>query len=194
MGNLPFDFYIWEYGNGKRWRHEFGAPPANHHLFRKYTPDIKPDLVISQSKFGQYQVLAQFAKMTESPFIQVEHTLPDENWTQERIDKIAQMGASTTIFLSDYSRRAWGVPEKYSTIIPQCVDSNFWKPMFNNNKSNAVLSVVNDYAEREGPCNFSGWQETTRGIKTQLYGTSNCSISKPAKDPIDLRNMGFKIP
>jgi glycosyltransferase involved in cell wall biosynthesis len=71
-------------------------------------------------------------------------------------------------------------------VVPHMVDTDLFQPNFTSPKSNAILSVVNDYKERNKECGYSVWQKNTAGLNTKLVGTSNCGISTPAKDVNEL--------
>lgn len=188
FSDLPFEFILLDLEKWKKWDSRYAKLPSNHRIVKTLTPDINPDVILSQHKFGQYQLFAEMAKLLRVPLISMEHMLPNPLWPKKQVEQYSNMIGHTNVFLSEYSRSAWKIEKEISTIIPQCVDSELFKNS-NKNRSYSVLSVVNEFDEREGPCNYSGWLETTRGIQTKLVGTSKSGISRPAKDTGELVNI-----
>ena len=79
------NFYMWRGGGIKPWRLDYSPIPKGHVLLNpekenNQIPDyIDIDLVLSQNKFGQFQIAKQIAKQLECPLISLEHTLPMES-------------------------------------------------------------------------------------------------------------------
>src|ERR1044072_4275300 len=75
------EFYLWRSNDGslKDWDFRYAALPENHHLLdpqkgANQIPDwLDIDLVLSQNRFGQFQVLDQVAKKLGVPHINIEH-------------------------------------------------------------------------------------------------------------------------
>ena len=188
FADLPFEFILLDFDKWKKWDFRYASLPANHTIVKTLTPDICPDVILSQQKFGQYQLFSEMAKMLKVPFISMEHMLPNLAWPKKRIQEMSTMIGHTNVFLSEFSRKAWKLDPQICTIIPQCVDGDLFRSS-NINRSYSILSVVNEFDDREGPCNYSGWLKTTEGLQTKLVGTSKSGISVPAKDVNELVNI-----
>lgn len=188
FADLPFEFILLDFDKWKKWDFNYAALPDNHIIIKTLTPDINPDIILSQQKFGQYQLFSEMAKMLKVPMISMEHMLPNPMWPKKRAQEMGSMTGHINIFLSEFSRKAWKADPQISTVIPQCVDSDLFS-MSNKNRSYVILSVVNEFDEREGPCNYSGWLQTTSGMQTKLVGTSKSGISRPAKNVNELVNI-----
>jgi glycosyltransferase involved in cell wall biosynthesis len=188
FADLPFTFILLNIDGWKKWDSTYAKIPDNFIEVNKLTPDLMPNIILSQHKFGQFQLLSKISQSLRIPMIHLEHVLPSPKWDKKRKRDMANMIAHVNIYLSEFSRKAWGISESTSMIIKQCVDSNVFRPI-KTKRIKSVLSVVNEYADREGPCNYSGWLKTTKGIPTKLVGTSKHGLSSPAKDINDLVNI-----
>lgn len=184
--NLPIDFLMLSETFSKKWDTNFAPIPSNHRAIGKITPDLMPDIILSQHKFGQYQLFSKIADSLKIPLVSMTHILPNKETTKDQIKKMFNMQGNYNVFLSEYSMNKWMFSKNISTIIPQCVDSDVFRPMVNVKKRKEVLSVVNEFDQREGPCNYSGWLKITKSIPTRLIGSSKSGISKPAKNIADL--------
>jgi glycosyltransferase involved in cell wall biosynthesis len=72
------------------------------------------------------------------------------------------------IFISDFSKKAWGV-DYNSLVIHHGIDSETFKPL-DINKEDYILTVANDFVNRDYCLNYKGWQRVTNGLKTRLVG------------------------
>jgi glycosyltransferase involved in cell wall biosynthesis len=181
MDDLPFKFILWDYPGSRKWDFNYAPLPANHEMVTSLTPDIRIDAVLSQHKTGQHQVFSVVAQQLNIPLIQLEHTLP----LSDRHFQLNALYGDKNVFLSQYSANRWQFPMQYD-IIPQCVDTDLFENRNKVSKSLSVLSVVNEFDTREGPCNYSGWKKITRGISYKLVGRSNNDISQPAANVDEL--------
>jgi hypothetical protein len=112
----------------KDWDNKYASLPLNHILlspaqstqrleFDKIPSWIDFDLVLSQNRFGQYQVARQIAQQWQLPLVNLEHTLPVPTWSSEMLGHLQKMTGHINLFISDYSRKAWGFSEEASEII-----------------------------------------------------------------------------
>lgn len=188
FADMPFDFILLNIDSWKKWDKAYAEIPNNFIETNRLTPDLIPDIIISQHKFGQFQFYAKIAQSLRIPLIHLEHVLPSPRWDKAKRVEMAKMVGHINIYLSEYSRRLWGTQESGSMIIKQCVDTDLFRPI-KTKRIKTILSVVNEFADREGPCNYSGWLKTTKGLPTKLVGSSKNGISQPAKDVHDLVNI-----
>jgi len=138
------------------------------------------DFILSQSKFGQFQVAKQIQKVFNLPIISLEHTLPINSWPNQQLEAFRQMNGDINVFISEYSYREW---QMNGQVVHHSIDTETFSPPLSEGiklpKQNHVLSVVNDYVNRDYCCNFKGWQRITNGLKTRLVGDTP-GLSKPA--------------
>lgn len=177
------DFYSFRYDNCKTWNETYSPLPSNYYILPKNTVlhSIDIDFILSQSKFGQFQMAKYIQNVLRLPIISLEHTLPISNWPNQQLENFRQMNGDINIFISEYSMGQWNMQGR---VIHHSVDSEIFKPI-DCDKEDHILSVVNDYINRDYCCNFSGWQRITRGLKTRLVGDTP-GLSKPARSVDEL--------
>lgn len=189
---MPHTFYLWQGKGIKPWVNKYAQLPDNHVLLdgseQQLLPDIKFDLVLSQNKFGQFQVAKQMAERFNIPLISLEHTLPMESWTKKQVDAMSQMRGQTNVFISDYSIEKWGFKKDDPTVrvIEHAIDTNVFRPSIRSDRpfgTAGVISTVNDWINRDWCCNFSLFKELVldRGLPHKVLGDTP-GFSKPAKD------------
>ena len=85
------NFYMWQGKGIKPWRLDYSPIPKGHVLLNPekendQIPDyVDIDLVLSQNKFGQFQIAEQISKQLQCPLISLEHTLPMESWPKAQL-------------------------------------------------------------------------------------------------------------
>lgn len=174
----------------KNWDIKYRPVPENYYLLNKdlnddqVFSDIDIDLILSQHKFGQFQLLSNIAKQLHAPHIHYEHTMPLEGWTRDYVSQFKQMKGDLNIFISEFSRSAWLFEENEGIVIPHGIDTDFFKPKLIE-KNGKILSVVNDWINRDRICGFSLWKDITNGLPVLPIGNTP-GLSEPAKTPEDL--------
>lgn len=181
----------------KKWNEDFAKKPDNYHILpNQGLPHwLEIDLVLSQQKFGQYQLLAPIAKQLNVPLISLEHTLPVPQWTQLQLQQLQNMRGDINLFISDYSIGEWGWEDRGDTfVIHHGVDTKTFSPWWENDnaeQNNRALSIVNDWIGRQWCCNFTGWQRVTQkppALPTRVRGdtkglsTATKSLSELVKE------------
>ncbi len=189
------DFYSFSYPNAKKWDTTYAPKPENYYSLPENSiiPAIHFDFILSQSKFGQFQAAYQINQTLRLPIISLEHTLPIPGWPKEQLEGFKSMIGDINVFISEYSTKEWDM-KCDNTVVHHSVDSEVFKPTGVERKP-VVLSVVNDFANRDYCCNYSGWQRITESIKGQdlglevkLVGSCSQGLSKPAESVSDLVN------
>ena len=179
------NFYAYRAQGIKDWNNNYGKCPDNYILL---DPNLKEnqipnwvdfDLVLSQNKFGQFQVAYPLSKQMNLPLVSLEHTLPMEQWTTPQRNQLKEMRGDINIFISEYSLGQWWWDDRGDTqVIHHMVDTDLFKPKDCNRKPH-ILSVVNDWINRQWCCNFQGWQRITNGLPVRVLGDTP-HLSKPA--------------
>jgi glycosyltransferase involved in cell wall biosynthesis len=174
------DFYAMSVQGHKRWNKEQCPLPSNYHILpeNELASFHNYDMVLSQSKFGQFQIATQISDMLGIPLISLEHTLPlygiqDEN----QIIAMQQMIGNVNIFISDFSKNSWNIGVD-SHIIEHGIDTETFNDN-NTDREDYVLSVANDFIKRDYCLNYSGWERVTEGIKRKAVGDTD-GLSEPA--------------
>jgi glycosyltransferase involved in cell wall biosynthesis len=183
-------FYSWRSRQEifEDWRPEHAPIPSNYTLLPYDEPPpewIDYDLVLSQNRFGQYQVLEPIAKQLGLPLITLEHTLAMPQWTSDDIRRLKTLRGDFNIFISKNSRAAWGWDENEAQVIYHGIDTDLFKPAPEAKKKNHILSVVKDFIERDAFVGYSLWENVTNGLpRFPVGGTPG--LSEPAKNVHEL--------
>ena len=185
------NFYSFRYEKCKEWDDSYAKKPENYYILpdNSVLTGIDFDIILSQSKFGQFQVASQINSNFNLPLISLEHTLPIPNWPREQLEAFRSMTGDLNVFISEYSTKEWSM-ECDNTVIHHSVDTELFAPT-EDRKGEAdthpeVLSVVNDFKNRDYCCNYSGWQRVAEGFNIRLLGTCSEGLSKPAESIEDL--------
>jgi len=174
------NFYAFSSEGQKEWDTSYAEIPDNYYVLPKNAiyQGIAYDFILSQSKFGQFQLSSEIRQRLHIPVISLEHTLPIPDWPQGQKDSMRLMTGDINVFISGFSRDKWSITDDNTHVIHHSVDSELFRPL-KTEKSPYVLSVVNDFVNRDYCCNYLGWQRITEGLDTRLVGSTE-GLSEPA--------------
>uniref|UniRef100_A0A6M3IMC6 Putative glycosyltransferase n=1 Tax=viral metagenome TaxID=1070528 RepID=A0A6M3IMC6_9ZZZZ len=166
----------------KDWNCQYRSIPSNYILLPEdgtLPNHIQLDLVLSQNKFSQFQTLYPIAQTLQLPIISLEHTLPPPNVPDGYFQNANNARGHINVFISEFSLRVWKWDNRGDTcVIKHCIDTSLFKPG-DTLRENHILSVVNDWINRDWCCNFQGWQRITQGLPVRIIGDTP-GLSKPA--------------
>ena len=168
------NFYSFHLPNQKKWNLEQCQPPENYHILPESNvcDYIKYDFILAQSKFWQFQVAMQINQQLNLPVICLEHTVPLVGvQPEEQIRQLSNMFGNMNIFISEYSQKAWNIPAK-SDVIHHGIDTEVFKPYEDIEKQDHILTVANDFINRDYCLNYNGWMRIRGGLKTKLVGNN----------------------
>ena len=184
LAKTNHNFYSFAAKGIRVWNQKGYALPENYVQYdgrveSKQIPlHVDYDLILSQNKFGQFQIADKISRQLHIPMVSLEHTLPIPGWEPAKFHHLKQMRGCINVFISDYSLGAWGWEDADDVrIIHHGIDTE----LFNNTKSERtphVLSVVNDWRNRDYCCNFQGWQRITQQLPVKVWG-DNPGLSVP---------------
>jgi len=193
------NFYLWQGEGIKPWRGDYAEVPEGTILLNpdkgsnQIPAEVDIDLVLSQNKFGQFEIAQQIANQLHLPLVSIEHTLPMETWGISELNQLYNMRGDVNIFISEYSRGRWGWGEDEAFVIHHGIDSIEFSPEPNPQaeRESVVLSVVNDWINRDWCCGFNLWREITGYPETELPLTvlgDTPGLSESAKSTEELIN------
>jgi len=180
------NFYAFSGSGEKKWNETYSSIPENYIIMPENSvlSYIDFDLILAQSRWSQFQLGQRIRQALKIPMIVLEHTVPTpdiiENGTA---DKMKQMHGDVNIFISEYSRREWGILYN-SAVILHSIDSELFRNQ-GGVRENKILTVANDFVNRDYCLNFKGWNRVTEDFETTLIGDTP-GISNPAKNVQDL--------
>jgi glycosyltransferase involved in cell wall biosynthesis len=123
------------------------------------------------------------ARKLQLPLVSLEHTLPVPQWGAGKRQALKNMSGDLNLFISEFSIEQWGWAKDDPTVrvIHHGVDTNTFSPndMLVDKKSH-LLSVVNDWINRDWCCGYKLWQKVSENLPTQVVGATP-GLSEPAK-------------
>lgn len=156
MSGLNHTFYLLQVPNVfKGWNFQYADLPKNHILLdgsnTQIKADMKFDIVLSQNKFGQFEILDKIARDLNIPLVSIEHTLPVPTWNKAQRDRVKNMRGKVNIFISDYSIKEWGFDPDDPTVkvIRHAINTDIFKPIEDGHNDGRVMTCVNDWVSRE---------------------------------------------
>lgn len=183
MNDIDVDFLLLDNEKFVKWNRQYAELPKNHAFIRptKIVPELNYNCVLSQNKFGQFQLFQKVANVLGIPFISIEHTLPSPDYNPQKFIEMSNMVSDINLFISEYNKEQWGNPPN-SYIIEHCIDSNEFCDL-QKERTIDVISVVNDYINRDYFCGYKIWQHIidTAQPKYSVFG-STPGLSEPAKN------------
>lgn len=109
MGDIDATVLVYQCNGSKKIS---GALPSNHQVIYDVTPNIRPDILLSQNKINQYGIFSGLANKYNKPLISLYHNLP----AIKDIDRLAGAKSNEDVFLSDDHAKGWWCMSP--TIIP----------------------------------------------------------------------------
>ena len=186
LAKTGHNFYSYGHKSFKTWNTTYAPIPENYVLLdsrlesRQIPLHLDFDLILSQNKFGQFQIFQQIAQKLHIPLVSLEHTLPIPQWSPARFKQLGQMKGDINVFISDFSVGAW-LWQDDATVIHHGVDTELFNNT-NSERTNHIISVVNDWRNRDHCCNFSGWKRITQGLPVRVWGDTP-GLSIPTNSP-----------
>lgn len=195
MSDIDADFYLYSKPpHIKNWNNNYAKLPENHFILPvEYLPEAIPfDFVISQNKFGQFEVAQQISQKLQIPLISLEHTWPTSNIPKKHIDYMKGMIGDVNVYIGKTQAQAWEA--KNPVIIRHCVDTDIFKPfqtydhLPQKERVNHILTVANDYPNRDYVLGFTQYLKVTKDLPTFPIGDSP-GFSEAAKNTTDLASI-----
>jgi len=176
LAKTGHNFYSFNHEQGKAWFPEHAPMPKNQYQLpaNSLYPGIAFDLILVQSKFGQYQMAQNLNTRLQLPMVVLEHTLPHLNWPESHTNGFRQMQGNVNVFITEYSKGKWGIPGE---VVYHSVDTELFKP--NGERMNQVLTVAHDFINRDYALNYQGWERITKGLPRVVVGNTENLSSAP---------------
>lgn len=191
LAKTEHNFYAYRAEGIKDWNETYAPLPENYTLLNpdmanaQLPTHIDFDLVLSQNKFGQFQKALELSSMLHLPLVSLEHTLPVPEWDENIMNTVQNMRGDVNIFISAFSIDEWGWEDKNDTaVITHGIDTSLFC-LADIEKDDDILSVVNDWINRDWCCGFSIWQKVIEGLPHKVVGDTP-GLSQPAASTEEL--------
>lgn len=183
LGNTDHDFYMLQGQGIKQWDFHTRPLPKNHYLLTKpveqgYPAGLEFDLLFSQERYGGLQRFLDIGKKLDVPVLHLDHTMPPPNMGQRQIDDLAKLRANTHVYITEFSKNAWG-GSKDDLVINHGIDTNVFKGYHGNEQQG--ISIVNYFPQRDVFCGWNLWQKITQEVPVKLIG-ENPGLSESISD------------
>jgi glycosyltransferase involved in cell wall biosynthesis len=180
------NFYAFNYKNGKDWFSEHAPMPENYYQLppNNIFSGIEFDFIMSHSKFGQLQTAQEINRRLQIPIVNLEHTLPLQNWPHEHLTNLRNMVGDVNVFITKYSRQVWDINAS-SDVIYHSIDTEQFAPASDIDRKYQVLTVAHDFINRDYALNYQGWDRITNGLNRVVVGETE-GLSKAAESVDDL--------
>ena len=179
LGGVNADFHLFQHEGMKTWNTKYNPLPNNHKIYNSLNLPINQDytVVLSQNKYAHFQLMQQYAQRLQIPLISYEHCLPAPNLPRGNILELKKMSGEFNVFISEFSRKAWLYGEDEAEVIHHGLDTDLFC-LGQKERKGQLLSVVNDWRNRDWCCGFRLWEEATKGLNVKVWGdTPGLSVS-----------------
>lgn len=187
LAKTGHNFYSFHLPNSKKWNTEQVELPSNYFILPESDTCsyIEYDFILSQSKYWQFQVAKQIQQSVRVPIISLEHTLPTpQTISEQNIEMMRHMVGDINVFISEFSAREWNINSSNIEILHHGIDIDAFINLGLDRKD-YILTVANDFVNRDYCLNYRGWERITGGLKTKLVGDTP-GLSKPAESTVEL--------
>jgi len=180
-------------GDGIRnWNTQYAPIPENYHILPPTTTDVVPlnldfDVVLCQNVMAHYEIASSICSYLQLPMINLWHILPPIDWADEQFQFFSNLSGDVDVFISDYNRKVWGRNEANSRVLYHGVDTDFWKPVSSSERKQRMMSVVNDWVNRDWCCGYRIWERTAKDLPCYVVGDTP-GLSQPAESLESLRS------
>lgn len=188
------NFYAYRGEGIKDWNSTYAKLPDNYTLLdpsygiNQLFMDVDLDLVLCQNKLAHYEVSKQVSDALNLPLICLTHVLPPKEWGTQHLAELRSMRGHYNVFISEYSRDVWGWNEEDSIVIHHGIDTELFTGDWSTEREPHILSVVNDWINRDWACGYQLWGSISKGLPTKVVGDTP-GLSSPAKDVNELAEI-----
>lgn len=187
LSKTGHNFYSFHLPKLKKWNSEQVSIPENYFIMPEgdTCSYIEYDFILSQSKFWQFQAAKQIQNIINVPIISLEHTLPTpQTISKQNIESMRNMVGDINVFISEYSAKEWQINSPNIDIIHHGINTLEFLDL-NLEREEYILTVANDFVNRDYCLNYQGWKRVTDGLKTKLVGDTP-GLSKAAESTPEL--------
>ena len=180
--------------HGKTWNTDFGKIPQNYEESDVAPWHVNFDLILCHTSCERISLAKQLQNLFNVPILRHTHVLPDIRFDiAGQVEGFNAIPVDHNSFISNYSMSQWGNYKNNTTsVIEHGVDVDFWDAGENPERDNVLLSVVNQWPDRDWCCGWNLWKETVgfqspEAMPIRVLGDSP-GLSRPADSIESLRH------
>ncbi len=191
LARTGHNFFFLQSPNEKAWNTKTRSLPSNCILLKgkgvkeQLKQEIQFDFILCQDRQTQFPYLNDVARQISCPIIMAENSFTPSNINPSAVEALTNQPYNLRIFHSELLANSWSCePDEDTTeIIPYGIDTDFFQGW--SGGDGKVLSIVNNYRQRNQTKGFEIWTEVTKGLSTNLVG-DNKGMSSVANNVYDL--------
>ncbi|MQF98131.1 MAG: glycosyltransferase family 4 protein [SAR202 cluster bacterium] len=178
LAKTGHNFYAFMHEGAKDWYSGHAPMPENYYVLPKNSlfSAINFDFILSNSKFGQFQISEQINRTLQIPVISLEHTLPLSSWPDSQMKSYQNMKGDIDVFITKYSMGEWGMGGE---VVYHSIDTELFRPD-PEAKREGVLTVAHDFKNRDYALNYQGWERITKDLPRKVVGETE-GLSKQSE-------------
>lgn len=112
--------------------------PSEFNRVKNITPDIKPNIIISQTKLENFEILMSIAKEFNAAFIHYESNFIPTSFSKKECKILKTKSAQVNIFTNESLMNTWGFDSNNSIVI----ENGFGGPNIKNDKPYIVSNTL----------------------------------------------------
>lgn len=177
IGTTGHNFYSLTGHGIRQWNTKVAPIPENYHIYEvnldindilnKLPQDVEIDCILAQNRFAHIKLARYLQQYLQVPVVFLEHTDTMPGWPEEYIRELSKMTGDINVFISEYSKERWLSTD--GIVIEHYIDTDIFCPG-DGPRQNYVLSMCNDWINRDVPCGFTVWQNTIQGFPYKVLG------------------------
>ena len=160
--HLPYNFYMWQgQEHIRNWNTKFSPIPYNIHVlpFGLLPQHTDLDFILSQTPDTNFPICKHVSNQLDIPLINFWHTFPSPSMPKIQLRRLYQTFSQyINMFITEENREAWGFKNHdQSFVIKHAIDIDYWKADSQTQRKPLLLSVANDFINRNHLLGFDLW-------------------------------------
>lgn len=129
------------------------------------------DLFVIGNAGVHYPIVKQLVGAAPIPVVNVWHVTPPPGTPVEQLKAYKENFKDTTnVFITEYNRAVWNYKPHEGTVIHHGIDTGAFAPDPTLKRKSHILTVANDYINRDWCLGFRLYQYVTQGMPTRPVG------------------------
>lgn len=160
-----------------KWNPDIMTKPLNYTLFEFHhnadlithlPASLDFDLIVAFERPSQFEIAKKISKVLQIPIAVIENRFPISVSDAFSVSAYSNMTGSLNVFGNSYLKSFWNVSGESEVLMPGVNTSKFTPE--EGQRSNKVLTVVNNFIQRDEETSFSKWKAIVEGFEIALVG------------------------